>query len=118
MNGKLEIKSWLRETKLHRILVLTDILLSLAQWAPWIALGAGSWFWARSHNVWPGIIIFVFLICVGFVEEWIFFSFIKCTSCGHNPTRRKDGGRKKDRRASLRTTLENLTECPQCHQNV
>ena len=48
----------------------------------------------------------------GLVEMYIFYYTIKCPRCGHNPTRRKDGGWASPR--YLEGKFRKMTNCPQC----
>jgi hypothetical protein len=52
-------------------------------------------------------------IAVFFIWSFCYYRFIRCPQCGHNPTRTKEGKRKKNFRASD-TQLSKLTHCPKC----
>ncbi len=47
------------------------------------------------------------------IWQFCYFNYIKCPQCGHNPTRTKEGRRKKNFRA-IATEVSKLTNCPKC----
>lgn len=77
-----------------------------------VVIAAGSF----SKGPWLLNLGFVLLalVFVGFfIWSFCYYHFIRCPQCGHNPTRTKEGKRKKNFRASD-AQLSKLTHCPKC----
>jgi len=104
---------WLNNTRKSHTLDMCNIFLGIAQLAPFIAIIA----WLISKSLGTALVIFMIAFLFGFIYDWMFFNLITCPKCKYNPTRTKEGRKKKVGHASIRTSLDKLEQCPKCNDN-
>jgi|GEM_PF-5971874 hypothetical protein len=66
-------------------------------------------------TIYTGLAILGVGIAAFFIYTFFFFHSIRCPKCGYNPTRKKDGSRRKNFRAT-ETSVSKLVACPKCHE--
>lgn len=60
-----------------------------------------------------GLSLLLVSVCSMVLYWFLFYRFIKCPVCGYNPTRTKDGRKRKNHRAT-ETIISRLSACPKC----